>query len=71
MDTEFGELEIFEAPRRGRGMLSLVRLLEEVQRHPGRKVYTNFELPKTAKETIEKYATIERVKLLDAKHKVD
>lgn len=70
MKTEIGNLEIFEAPRCGCGMtmLTIQRLLEEVQKHPGGKVYTNFELPKSAKEIIEKYATIERV---DAEHQDD
>lgn len=54
------EIVIFTG-RRGQGMSMLLTqtLLREVMRNPGQRVYTNFELPKTASEMIGKYATID------------
>ena len=70
MDTEFGDIGIFEVTPRGCGMtmFTVHQLLEEIHKHPGRKIYVNFELPKAAKKTIEKYATIEKV---NAEHQDD
>jgi len=51
--------------RHGMSLLLARHLLKEVMERPGQTIYLNFELPKPLKETIEKYATVEKVKAPD------
>lgn len=60
-----GEVEMVQIGARGTGMsmYSAQHLIREVMANPGQTVYVNFDLPKPLKETIERYATVEKVKL--------
>ena len=62
-----GEVEVVQVGARGTGMsmYSAQHLIREVMANPGQTVYVNFELPKPLKEIIERYATVEKVKLID------